>query len=116
MAEATSNPSVKKQTVWADREPQSFYANVAGFNMTPFDITLQFGDIQSATATQLTANPLAKISMSPELASSLHQLLGVALKAYTDSNGPLRSAGALDLADITRQMSQSLVGKPDAGK
>jgi hypothetical protein len=85
--------------------------------MTPFDITLLFGEIQSATATELRANPRAKISISPELASNLHQLLGLALKAFVEGNGPLRPSGTLDVAEVTKQMTQSLVsGKLDAAK
>jgi hypothetical protein len=116
MADKTEieNASKSRRTVWAEHEAPAFYTNITGFTMTPFDITLQFGEIQSATATELRANPRARVSMSPEQASNLLQLLDLALKAFVKGNGPLRAAGALDVADIDRQMSEHLlVAKPN---
>jgi hypothetical protein len=104
-----------RRTVWADHEAPAFYANITGFSMTPFDITLQFGEIQSATAIEVKAIPRAKVIISPEQASSLLQLLDVALGAFVKGNGPLRTAGTLDVADLHRQVNESLkLGAPKA--
>jgi hypothetical protein len=85
------------------------YANLMGFTMTPFDITILLGLVGDSTPTEVTGIPQAKILLAPEQAENLMKLLGLALNAYVASNGPLRTSGSLNLDDIERQLNDSKV-------
>ena len=89
---------------WKEIDYPSVYANVMGFGMSPFDIALIFGEIGDSTPSQVLATPKVKLLLSPEQAANLMKLLGVALSAYVQNNGPLRPGGAVNLEDVTVQL------------
>jgi Protein of unknown function (DUF3467) len=95
-----SGQSVK----WREQEMPSVYANIMGFAMSPFDISIIFGEISEATITEVTAIPKAKVILTPEQAANLMKLLGVALASYISANGQLRTAGAIDMEQLEAQM------------
>ncbi len=90
---------------WKEQDHPTVYANLMGFGMTPFDITLVFGEIGDSTPTEVTGIPRVKLLLSPEQASNLKTLLEVGLKNFTETNGPLRSAGAISIGDVSNQMN-----------
>jgi hypothetical protein len=110
MGKSTKLPS-GQSLKWKDQEFPSFYANIMGFGMSPFDITLIFGEIGESTASEVTAIPKAKILLAPEQAANLMKLLGVALASYIENNGKLRTAGAVDLEEINAQIAAAKVDK-----
>lgn len=89
---------------WKEQEFPTVYANIMGLGMTPFDMALVFGEVGDSTATEVTGIPKVKILLSPEQASNLMQLLGVALKKFVENNGQLRTAGAVNIVEISKQL------------
>ncbi len=89
---------------WKEQECPTVYSNIMGFGMTPFDIALNFGEIGESTTTEVIGVPRVKVLLSPEQASNLMQLLGVALKKFTENNGQLRTAGAVNIVEISKQL------------
>lgn len=85
------NPSVQTQ-VWKNVEYPSYYANFLGVGLSPFDISIILGEIAETTPNQITANPKAKVLLSPEQASNLIEMLTAALEAYSKAQGPLRNS------------------------
>ena len=92
---------------WKEQEHPTVYANVMAFGMTPFDIALVFGEIGDSTSTEVTGIPRVKILLAPEQAANLMQLLGVALKTFVENNGQLRTAGAVNLEDVHKQIAEA---------
>jgi len=94
---------------WDNSNAQIVYANIMGFGLTPFDISLTFGHIGMATPKQVEASASVKVLLSPEQAENLRMLLGIAVKAYVENNGPLRTVGALNVDSVNEQLETSLV-------
>lgn len=109
MAEA---PVPNRRTVWTEREVPTFYTNIIGFGVSPFDITLQFGEIESGSPAEIKAIPRVKVILSAEQASGLRQLLEVALEAFVKGNGPLRNVGNIDQSQIRRQLDEHITQLP----
>jgi hypothetical protein len=96
------------QTVkWKDDGTHSVYANIIGFSMSSFDISLLFGEIQEATTAEVAANLKTKVIISPEQVSNLIKLLGIALQAYIESNGDLRHGGAVSVEEVSAKLSEA---------
>jgi hypothetical protein len=89
---------------WATQEFPSVYANVMGFGMSPFDISLVFGELGEANPTSVTGIPRVKVLLSPEQAANLMKLLALAIESYTETHGQIRNAGAVDVEQLKAQM------------
>ena len=97
---------------WKEQEFPSVYANIMGFALSPFDVTLIFGEIGEATPTEVVGIPKAKIILSPEQAANLIKLLQLGLSTYVQNNGQLRTAGAVDMELLASQV-KAQSGKSD---
>ena len=75
-----------------------------GFAMSPFDISLIFGEIGESTPTEVTGIPKVRVILSPEQASNLLKLLEVAVETYVANNGQLRTSGAVNVAELNKQV------------
>jgi hypothetical protein len=82
---------------WLTDQHSSVYSNISAVGVTPFDLSIIFGEVASATQAAVRARPLVKVLVSPEQASILVQVLQQSLKTFVDGNGPLRPAGARTL-------------------
>jgi hypothetical protein len=89
---------------WKEQEYPTVYSNLMGFGMTPFDINLIFGEVDSATTTEVVGIPRVKLILTPEQAANLYKMLGVAVQAFVANNGALRSVGAIDVDSISKQV------------
>jgi len=94
---------------WKEQEFPSVYANIMGFGLSPFDITLIFGEIGETTPTEVVGIPKAKIILSPEQAANLIKLLDLGLSTYVQNNGPLRTSGAVDVELLASQVKAQSV-------
>jgi len=90
--------------VWKDEAFPTVYSNLIGFSLTPFDISIMFGEVGEGTHTEIKGTPKVKVLLSPEQASNLMKLLGVAIKSYVEANGLLRAGGAVNIDDLQKQM------------
>ena len=98
------------QTIrWAEGEMVSHYANIMALSMTPFDISVIFGQIGTATVSEVEAAAKVKVILSPEQAANLMKLLMVAVAKYTAGNGLLRTAGALDEEEFAKVLDSNSV-------
>jgi hypothetical protein len=97
---------------WKETDCPTFYSNVIGFTLSPFDITLSFGEIGASTLEELNAIPRVKVIVSPEQAANLTKLLTVALSAYVEGNGQLRTGGAVNIDDLNRQIQAQKIVIP----
>ncbi len=98
------------QTIeWRDENVTSHYSNLMALSMTPFDITIIFGEVGKASPESVEGIGRARIILSPEQASNLRKLLGIALDNYVVNNGELRPSGAVDEDLFRRSMEGSLV-------
>ena len=82
---------------WNEEKVSTYYSNLMAFSMTPFDITVIFGEVGQANENEVQGIGKARIILSPEQAMNLHKLVGAAVMRYVEVNGPLRTAGAVDL-------------------
>jgi hypothetical protein len=98
--------------VWREENLTSYYANIMAFAMTPFDISLTFGEIGHATMTEVEAHAKAKIILAPEQAKNLLQLLTIAVDKYVQGNGSLRDSGALNKEMFSDAMEKNRVETP----
>ena len=85
------------QTVkWHEDKMVIYYSNLIGISMTPFDIGIVFGQVASATQSQIDGLGLAKVLLSPEQAQNLVKLLMISLAKYVTNSGELRAAGEIN--------------------
>ena len=108
MAEKPKLPSGQVVN-WDYSGSQTVYANIMGFSMSPFDIAITFGHIGVATPTEVEALANVKVLISPEQADNLMKLLTIAVRAFVENNGPLRTIGALNEDSINQQLEASLI-------
>ncbi|MFZ0270924.1 MAG: hypothetical protein WB524_18715 [Acidobacteriaceae bacterium] len=94
---------------WLDKDHPVVYANLMGFSLTPFDIALMFGQIGESTPEQINGIPQCKVLLSPEQVSNLLKLLSIALDTYVESQGQLRTSGAVNLEAIRHQMEKAKI-------
>jgi Protein of unknown function (DUF3467) len=99
---------------WKEKEHPTVYANIMGFSLSPFDIGILFGELGESTPTLVNGIPNVKVVVSPEQAANLAKLLNVAIAAYVENYGPLRTAGAINLDDVNAQLEASKVAKHKA--
>lgn len=95
---------------WKEMEYPTVYANLMAFGMTPFDISLVFGEVGDTTPEEVTGIPRVKIILTPEQAANLVKILTVGLHAYVEGNGQLRLAGALDVDGFIAQIEAAKIG------
>jgi len=88
---------------WKEGEFPTVYCNMMGIGMTPFDINIIFGEVVEGDETSLTGVPRVKILLAPEQAVNLMKLLSVAVDAYVKANGSIRTAGAVDVVEMSGQ-------------
>lgn len=93
---------------WREQDYPTVYANIMGLGMTPFDISIIFGEIGDSTATEVIGIPRVKLLLSAEQAANLAKILGIGLKAFVDGNGPLRLAGALNVEEFNNQINTKI--------
>jgi hypothetical protein len=78
----------------------SIYANNIAIGNTVFDVRIIFGEVQNSSATKLTVNQRAQVTMSWLQAKILWEFLGRHINAYEDKNGKLMvpiSTGAISV-------------------
>jgi hypothetical protein len=99
------------QTIrWKTMEYPSTYSNLIGFSMTPNDVSLIFGEVDSATPDEVLGTPRIKVILSPEQGSNLARFLTIALGKYVQENGPLRaSAQNTNDEDIKQALEKNTV-------
>jgi hypothetical protein len=88
---------VVQKIQWKEEQFPSFYANVIAVGITPFDISIQLGEVEDVSATVVRAKPRAKVILSPEQASLLMQTIAQGLKKFVEANGQLRPVGKQQL-------------------
>ncbi len=101
-----SEPVKTRTAKWKDVEYPALYANMMGIGMTPFDINIILGEVTGSDETSVTGTPKIKILLAPEQAVNLMKLLSIAVDSYAKSNGALRTAGAVNVADVTKEMEK----------
>ncbi|MGA2325221.1 MAG: DUF3467 domain-containing protein [Bryobacteraceae bacterium] len=89
------------------------YANFGSIVVTPFDIQIVFADLLEQGG-ELVPHARARVIMTPEHASLLVQALAGRLKAYTDTNGPLRKLpiGPSSTAQLSSESDRGDLGTP----
>ncbi len=85
---------IAQRIEWREDQFPSVYSNVTSVGITPFDISVICGEVESAAPAAVKAKPHVKIILSPEQASLLMQMLQQALKRFVEGNGPLRPTGS----------------------
>jgi hypothetical protein len=105
-----------QETVWKDVQIPSIYSNVMSVGTTPYDISLTFGEIDSATQSQINVTPRVKLNLSPEQALNLSRLLAVVVEKFVEGNGPLRTVNALDVVEMKRRLEQNTIKAPNESK
>jgi hypothetical protein len=84
---------IAQKIEWRDEQFPSVYSNVATVGITPFDISIFCGEVESASPEAVKAKGLVKLILAPEQASLLAVMLSQAVKQLTDASGPLRTPG-----------------------
>jgi Protein of unknown function (DUF3467) len=102
----TTTVHPQKQT-WKDAECPSYYSNIMQLGLTPFDISVVFGEVNAATSAEVTCTPKAKIILAPEEVANLMQMLAAALQAYTNQFGQLRNAPIIQPTDVEKEQTQN---------
>ena len=103
--------------IWNEEKQAVYYSNLMGISMTPFDLSILFGQIGIASETEIQGLVLAKVILSPEQVQNLIKLLSIALKQYIEGNGQLRSGGALNEEAFVKEIEgNKVVRVEDAGK
>lgn len=97
----------KRVAKWKEVEHPTLYINMMGIGMSPFDINLILGELTESDENSITGTPKIKILLAPEQAANLVKLLSIAIDSYAKANGALRTAGAIDVADVTEQMERA---------
>jgi hypothetical protein len=95
----TTAETIQKQT-WLEVEHPTYYANIMGLGLTPFDIGIVFGEVTKATGLEVLSTPKAKVILSPEQVSNLIKMLTAALNAYVNQYGTIRKSGQLPQESI----------------
>lgn len=71
----------------------SIYSNFLGVGATAFDISILFAEQDNSTSGDADAIPRVKVTIAPEQAANLMQLLGTILQQYVEASGKLRKGG-----------------------
>ena len=95
MSNESKSTVVSPQTIeWLKDQHPSVYSNIMAVGITPFDLSIVFGEVAGANPASVMAKPLVKVLISPEQASILMQILQQSLRTFVEGNGPLRPVGA----------------------
>jgi hypothetical protein len=89
---APSGGSKSQKQVWKRLEHPSYYANIMQVGLSPFDISIVFGKVADANAEEVTCIPSATVTIAPEQAANLMQMLAASLEGYVKQFGNLRAA------------------------
>lgn len=81
----------KPRCSWLPQPHPTVYSNLLGVGITPFDISIVFGEIANITEDEVVGNPKVRIYLAPEQVGNLIRMLEESLKMYTTQAGPLRS-------------------------
>ncbi len=84
-----------QSVTWKETSYPTVYANISSLAITPFDISLTVGEVNTANEKSVEATPLVRLILSPEHASVVMQLLGQGLSQFVAGNGNLRPAGMI---------------------
>jgi hypothetical protein len=76
--------------VWRDVPHALLYANIMQGSFTPYDVSIVFGQVDSSIDSEVQATPFARVTLTPEQASALVQVVQRALDQYTKQFGSLR--------------------------
>ena len=71
----------------------SYYANNTGIVVTPWDISLLFGRIVDMKGDKVLVDQFAKVTMSPQHAKAVHDLIGKQLEQYEVVHGRIPDKG-----------------------
>ena len=104
----TDKPKLSSgQTVtWNEEKMMTYYSNLIGIAMSPFDIGIIFGQIGKGDQNELEGLGLAKVILSPEQAQNLVKLLMMSLAKYVTTSGELRAAGAINEESFLEQLNK----------
>lgn len=69
----------------------SYYSNHLQVGTTVNDLRLIFGEITDVTTESVEITPRVSVTITFAQAKALHALVGNALKAFEDSNGPIKT-------------------------
>jgi hypothetical protein len=92
-AQNEESVQIAQRVEWREDQFPSVYSNVVSVGITPFDISVICGEVESATPSAVKAKPHVKIIFSPEQASLLMLMLQQALGKFVEGSGQLRPAG-----------------------
>jgi Protein of unknown function (DUF3467) len=94
----TSNK--QRATRFLEIEYPTIYSNVIGIGATPYDLTVVFGLVDSATEDEVLAKPAVKVLMAPEQAANLVKILNEMLARFKEANGELRTAATVSITTM----------------
>ena len=81
----------QKQT-WMKVDHPSYYSNIMQVGLSPFDVSIEFGTVADTTSEEITCRPHVTVTISPEQAANLMQMLGASLQGYVRQFGNLRTS------------------------
>lgn len=84
----TVAPEIRRRSDFA-----SHYVNHTGIQTTPWDISLFLGRIVDAAEGKIVVDQFAQLSMSPQHAQAVLDLVGKALQHYENTYGPIPRKG-----------------------
>jgi hypothetical protein len=85
--------AVSQTISWKPVDYPTVYSNLLAVGITPFDVSLVFGDVEEATTTDVLGVPRVKVILAPEQAANVLKMLTTALTQYIATNGKLRESG-----------------------
>jgi len=109
MSKAATSLSTGQTIKWNTENTPTVYANILAFGMSPFDISLMFGELGDSDGTNVTAHGRVKILLSPEQAANLIKLATAALNVYTKTNGAIRTSGAVDVDNLASELEKQKI-------
>ena len=80
-----------QQVLWKDIQYPTLYANVFTVSVTPVDVSIILGELDSANATNVIATPRIKLTVTPEFAATIIAGLAKGVNLFANSNGALRA-------------------------
>lgn len=98
-----------QQVKWLETDYPTVYSNLMGVGLSPFDVSILFGEVGAASESDVTGRPRVKVLLSPEQAVNLVHMLVIALEKFVESNGPLRKAGNIDLSEFGARMDDARI-------
>jgi hypothetical protein len=105
----TLKPAVKQISRFKEIEHPSIYSNFMGVTASPFDISIIFGEVEQATAAEVVGIPRVKVTIAPEQAANLIQMLSSLLQKYVEGNGALRQSSKVTAEAMAEMLTPSKV-------